>query len=596
MNSRVFLWVLIAPALAAGELPRLAPIPRDQPFAFAVLGDNRGDDTGEQPAAFRQILRAVNRESPAFSVNTGDMIYGRSQDEAVARAQWRTYLATTAELDSPLFHVPGNHDIWSEASARLYAETLGPPFYAFDYGRARFIALDCETEPSRLGTHQLEWLERQFAEAGSRLVFVFLHRPLFPVDGAIGSSMDVYPAERDRLHRLFVKHRRAIQGVFLGHEHLYHVHERDGVRYYITGGAGADLYMAPELGGFHHYLLVRVEAERVTTELRKVGAPVTPLAAPRRVRPGERLESWEQGLFSFAWNYTVTTEITPAHSSEGERGLQMNFDLAQCPWPVVSLPLSSPWDLRGFEAMAVDVYLPAALRGDFALTTLVEGVQKHEAAPVRLVAGWNTVRAVVDSSWLPAPDRGAVRAVGWSLTAAPPGDRRGSVVFDNLRVERRGADAVRVAELREGWERPLFWRVADESVLAETTPAAAVQGERGLELRLDFARCPRPVLLARLNPPWDLTGVRRVIVEVQVPDDASGSLAMAMGLRAGEAVFTAPPTSLERGWNTVSVLLEGVWLPAGARAAAEQIEWTLSAEDPNLRGVVRFDHLRAGED
>ena len=432
------------------NLPRLVPITPDNPFTFVVLGDNRGDDSGQPSAALHQILRAVDEASPAFAVNTGDMIYGRTTDEAVAREHWRRYRAALAPFKSPIFHIPGNHDIWSETSARPYEEMLGPSYYSFDYGRARFIALDCGTDSSQLDKKQFEWLRQQLDEAGRRIVFVFLHRPLFPADAAIGTSMDVYPAERDRLHQLFVKHHRAIKGVFLGHEHLYHFHERDGVPYYITGGGGANLYVAPELGGFHHFLIVQVDAVRVTVEPKKVGPPVTRLRAPRPVQPGELLESWEQGLFWFAWNYTVTTEITPARSSEGQRGLQMNFDLAQCPWPVLSLPLPVSWDFKKLEGFAMDVHVPGEWHRSLSLTAGAEGAQKHEAPPVRLKTGWNTVRTPVNSSWLPPSDQGAIRGLGWSLASDDTNGLRGAVVFDNFRVQRRRAAGRAEGELMEG--------------------------------------------------------------------------------------------------------------------------------------------------
>ena len=580
----------LAATLAAQEaLPQLAPIARGKPFTFAVLGDNRGDESGEQPAAFRQILRAVNKAGPAFAVNTGDMIYGRTTNESVAREHWRLYHSAAAQLKVPLFHIPGNHDIWSPTSATLYAEMLGPSYYSFDYGRARFIALDCETESSRLGTKQFEWLRQQLETASSRIAFVFLHRPLFPVDGAIGSSMDADPKAREQLHQLFVQHRRTIKGVFLGHEHLYHFHERDGVPYYITGGGGAPLYMAPELGGFHHFLLVQVDADKVAVELERVGAPVTPLLTPRRLQPGELLESWEQGLFWFAWNYTVTTEITPHQASEGRRGLQMNFDLAQCPWPVLALPLPVPWDFRKLEAFVMDVYVPVELRSSFSLTVSAEGAQKHEAPPARLKAGWNTVRTAVDAAWLPVADQGGIRALGWNLTSDDTNGLRGSIVVDNLRLEHRGARP----ELVEGWERPRLWRVADESVLAETSTQFASEGKRGLKMHLDLGQCPRPVLLARLNPPWDMSGVGTLAADVYVPDTLPGDVAVALGIRAREAEFASPPVALRSGWNSVKVSLKGPWLPTEARTAAEQVEWTMSSPHKDLRGWIVFDYLRA---
>jgi hypothetical protein len=581
---------------AANELPQLAPIESGQPFTFAVFGDNRGDNSGQQPAAFHQILEEVNRSSPAFAVNTGDMIYGLTTNEAVVRTHWKLYRQATASLRAPLFHLPGNHDIWSEDSARLYAELVGPPYYVFDYGRARFIMLDCETDACRLGTNQFAWLSQQLAQAGERLVFVFVHRPLFPVDGAIGSSMDAYPGERDALHQLLVKHGRNLGGVFLGHEHLYHFQKRDGVPYYITGGAGANLYAPPELGGFHHFLLVHVRIHRVEVELRKVGAVARPLEPARPVRVGELLESWEEGLNWYPWDYTVRAEITAEQASQGRRGFRLNFDLAQCPWPVLSLPFRTPRNLDGTEALHVDVYVPEDNYGtSLSITPYVEGATKHEANALRLQPGWNTVSARLPGAWLPHDARRAVRSLGWMITSDGT-PRRGHVVFDDFRTTDRAAARSSGAPLQDSWERPLWWRILDESVHAETTSEFATRDRRGLVLYFDAARCRQARLVARLNPPWDLRPVDTLSVDVHVPLSASDGLAVGLALWAEDRPFHAQPIALRPGWNKVSAKLDPAWLREGVRAAMEQVEWSVSFTNPTGQGRVTFDNFRAGAD
>ena len=105
------------------------------------------------------------------------------------------------------------------------------------------------------------------------------------MDGHRGSSLDKYPADRDRLHALFVKYKDRIKGVYSGHEHVYSFQEKDGVPYYITGGAGAHLYAKPEAGGFHHCLIVRVTATDVKTEVRRFGEETgKPKPAPAAAR------------------------------------------------------------------------------------------------------------------------------------------------------------------------------------------------------------------------------------------------------------------------------------------------------------------------
>ena len=84
-----------------------------------------------------------------------------------------------------------------------------------------------------------------------------------------------------------------------------------GVQFYPIGACC--------LGGFHHFLLVRAQGDKVAVEVKKVGAPTGPLRLPTNVAPGTLLESWEQGLVWYPWDYTVTAEITTDRASEGNR-------------------------------------------------------------------------------------------------------------------------------------------------------------------------------------------------------------------------------------------------------------------------------------
>ena len=584
----ILLFVASARLLAANP-PGLDNIPPSQPFTFAVLGDNRGDDSGDQPQSFVEVLRAVEQANPAFVLDSGDMIYGHTSDEIRVRDQWRRYRSAISRFRPRMFHVPGNHDLWDERSARIYQELWGKTSYSFDYGNSRFIGLDTETANGHLGEEQLYWLEQQFENLTRTNVFVFLHRPLFPVDGGIGSSLDKYESERDRIHQLFVRHRKQVRGVFAGHEHLFSFQQRDGVPYYISGGGGAPLYMAPELGGFHHFLLVQVQGDQVEVQLHKVCAPMRPLEKPKLVAAGELLESWPQGLFWYAWDQTASIELTPDQASEGRHGLRLNFDLAQYGWPVLALALASPWDLSATSALSLDVYVPGSVQGPLVLTPALQGATRHEAPGIQLKSGWNTITTDLNGPWLPMPERHRVTGIEWSLSNEGISSR-GYVVFDNLRAVRKGTKKEATTDLLESWERPLLWRLFDETVHAEIIQT---NNPTGLALHLDFAQCNRPVLFARLNPPWDLTQVKALLLQLDVPAEAPADLTLAVQLRANEVDFSPPPVALHPGAATMKCNLDGNWLPRATRAGVEQIGFTLTSTNTNRPVVVTFGKLSA---
>jgi 3',5'-cyclic AMP phosphodiesterase CpdA len=572
--------------------PGIAPT---QSFTFAVFGDNRGDESGEQPPSFFQVLQAINNRNPAFVLDTGDMVYGHTRDEAQLREQWRIYLVAARRLRAPLFHVPGNHDIWNDWSARVYRELWGTNYYSFDCGNARFIGLDTESVSCRIDQKQFTWLEQQLRDCKLPNVFVFFHRPPFPIDGGIGSSLDAFLLERNRLHELFVRYRGLIRAVFAGHEHLYNYQKRDGVAYYTTGGGGASLYTAPELGGVHHFLMVQVSGQNVNISVEKVSAPMALIAKPRPIAPGELLESWNSGLFWYARDRSACVELTSSIASQGQRALRLNFDPVQYAWPVLVLSLPSRRDFSGCSSLSLDVYCPDEQTEGHQLTTALQCIAKHEAAPVTLRHGWNTVTTTLNGAWLPLSERQHVEAMEWSLSAQ--NDRSpGYLVFDNLRVSRQAAAGGETTELLESWERPLLWRVFDETVLAEVRPGGNPHEKQGLVLHLDFSRCNRPVLFARLNPPWDLSQVQALQLNLIASENVPNDLSFRMVLRTAETTFEAPPRSLRPGVNQLNLALDESWLLTAAKSAVEQVAFYMASANTTRQSDLLFQNLSSAPD
>jgi hypothetical protein len=579
--------------------PQRVAISPEAPFTFAVVGDNRGESSGRPVPAFTAIVRAMRETSPDLVFNTGDIINGyKGEKEAHLRKLWRGYKESIVSLKRPVYHVPGNHDIFDPASARVWKETWGETWFSFDHGCARFIGLDTESDRSRVRGAQLDWLRKQLASCRLPHVFVFLHKPLFPVDGHIGSSLDEFPAERDRLHHLFVEHRGRIKGVFQGHEHLYHFSERDGVPYFIIAGGGAPLYVPPELGGFYHFLLARVSPDRVRFEVKRPGRQAQPSRQVVEIQPGELLEGWENALFWSTWDQTVGKEITASHASEGRQGLKVTFDLAMYEWPVLLLMLHPHRDLSRIDRLLIDVYVPEALGGKVSANLSVKGKKSHEAPATSLKSGWNTVAADLNGGWLPAAERREARELQWTLVGK---DRSLAawVVFDNLRAEGkqggkpRGASKPLEPGLLEGWEGKLLWGVWNESVRQEESIQHVTEGKRGLKVSFDLTRFGQPMLYAPLPRSWDLRKVRRLSVDVYLPPEAR-ELALGLTLVHQGNRHRAPAAALKPGWNKVSVDLASPWLPEKARAAVEQVEWGLTSAKKH-KGWVVLDNFRAAK-
>lgn len=248
-----------------------APIGADEAtspgeFTFAVVGDSQPPrPDAPQTEVFKKLVKRMDALNPAFVVHTGDAIYGAWSLDGV-RAQVTDYREAIAPLRAKVYRAIGNHEIQGQkANQAFFEKEVGGLYYSFDHEGSHFIVLNACIigEERRITGKQLKWLKEDLRKARSaRHKFVFMHMPLYPVDGHIGACLDAHPGERDALHRLFMLNR--IDTVFSGHEHLFNEQTRNGVRYVITGGGGGQVFPSVKgQGDFHHFVIVSVRGDQV---------------------------------------------------------------------------------------------------------------------------------------------------------------------------------------------------------------------------------------------------------------------------------------------------------------------------------------------
>lgn len=236
-------------------------------FEFVVIGDTRPRFESESFRPFEGLITNINSLKPALVVNLGDLIYGYGP--LSKERQWDKYEAVIKALEVPYYQLPGNHDSHSKEARRVYGRRFGKFYQSFDYRDCHFVLLD-NTEEERwgyLGPAQLRWLKNDLKQSQARSVFVFLHFPVWEPERITPTYHEFW---LNTLHPLFKESR--VRAVFGGHYHTYGpTREFDGIRYFITGGGGAEL--RPEYkkaGGGHHFVRVKVSGDgfdvRVVTE------------------------------------------------------------------------------------------------------------------------------------------------------------------------------------------------------------------------------------------------------------------------------------------------------------------------------------------
>ena len=237
--------------------------PAPDSFRFAILGDRTGE---AQPGVYERVWKEVAAESPAFVVSVGDTIEG--MNDASAEAEWRQ-AGEILKLYRryPLYLAPGNHDIWSTASERLFRQYAAhTPHYSFDYGQAHFTILD-NSRSEELPAEELVFLETDLkAHAGQPLKIIVSHRPSWLLDVALQNPNFL-------LHQL--ARRYGVQYVVAGHVHQMLRLELEGVTYVSMPSSGGHLRLSGvyEDGWFFGHALVEVQAKSIDFQIREAGPP-----------------------------------------------------------------------------------------------------------------------------------------------------------------------------------------------------------------------------------------------------------------------------------------------------------------------------------
>jgi Icc protein len=233
-------------------------------FHFVILGDRTG---GAVPGVYEKAWRETDRDGPDFVISVGDTIEGG--DDLTVDAEWQQILHMLAPYRRyRLFLTPGNHDVWSVASAQAFEKySKRPLHYSFDYRQAHFTVLD-NSRSDTMPAEELAYLQKDLQVHQKQPVkFIISHRPSWILQVVLGNPN--FP-----LHRLTKLY--GVKYVIAGHVHEMLHFEVDGITYLSIASSGGHLRGTKryEDGWFFQHTLVTVRGASVNFEIKELSRPV----------------------------------------------------------------------------------------------------------------------------------------------------------------------------------------------------------------------------------------------------------------------------------------------------------------------------------
>jgi Calcineurin-like phosphoesterase len=270
---------------------RIGATPVRYPFSFVVVGDGGAWPDPTADAIFAQLLRQSGRlwPAPVFFANLGDFA-GPGTPE-----RHEQYLELVAPLAIPNVCLVGNHDLEGAGSAEAWTAAHGPRNFHFGYGHTRFVAIDGAsgqtgelgdtTPPDTAGpsAEALSFLDDTLEATPESHRVVLTHAPPH-LNGHYAPQSECgfrqgEPEFIDIIRRHDVKLVCCAHG--LGFDH----HVRDGIRFVMTGGGGAALYLSYRNAGHDRGALFHAVEITVTASAAVHGRVFQAFAPPASPPP-----------------------------------------------------------------------------------------------------------------------------------------------------------------------------------------------------------------------------------------------------------------------------------------------------------------------
>lgn len=224
-------------------------------FDFVAYGDCRHNWD-----IHREIAGRIAATRPKFVLVTGDLV-----DHPDEEKEWETVRDILKGLRSQAgyYCAVGDHDFGPKD---LFKKEFGLAKYYYDRREGDFHLFILDSRGRFADREQVDWLEKTASGSDARHKFAVFHHPPFMIDRDRGHEANDI---RANIHPLLV--RLKFCAAFCGHQHAFYTAARDGVRYVVTAGGGANLWtIDPSLGQpadlsrkFHHFVGLTVDGKKI---------------------------------------------------------------------------------------------------------------------------------------------------------------------------------------------------------------------------------------------------------------------------------------------------------------------------------------------
>jgi hypothetical protein len=227
-------------------------------------------DTHIAPASVertRRLRAIVDSVKPDFLLIAGDLVRDALRvPEAEAVGYYELFRAERERFATPVWTVPGNHEIFGiernqshvEPSNPLFGKAMyrhyfGPDYYSFNHGGVHFIGLNTVDVDDmwyygHVDSLQLAWLARDLAAIPATMpVVTFDHIPLVSALDHLSGVTEEPPAptlitvKGKILYRHVVSNAQDVLAVMRSRKHVLglgaHIHVRESVTYEVDGAA-----------------------------------------------------------------------------------------------------------------------------------------------------------------------------------------------------------------------------------------------------------------------------------------------------------------------------------------------------------------------